>query len=89
MKLARDRGVGHWLSIQKNFLLDPHFTPQKQGYSAPFFFSLDLQFLDYVVYCIMLNEENELTEALLNLVCEGVEVPDEAEENDTVDLQHD
>ena len=37
----------------------------------------------------MLNEENELTEALLNLVCEGVEVPDEAEENDTVDLQHD
>ena len=35
-----------------------------------------------MLYYIMFNEENELTENLLNLICEGIEVPtdEEAEE---------
>ena len=35
----------------------------------------------------MISEENELTEDLLNLVCEGVELSTEEEEMETLDSQ--
>ena len=53
-----------------------HWEPVKKKKKSPWQRAKD------VLYYIMFNEENELTENLLNLICEGIEVPtdEEAEE---------